>query len=52
MRRDLLNEKLLHNPQNIIIDVEYAVDQNLTSEILVFVGYVSENMLENELLCD
>ena len=52
MKRDLLNEKLLNNLQNIIIDVEFVVDQKLISEILVFVEFVLENMLEIELLCD
>lgn len=52
MKRDSLNEKLLHNLPNITIDAEYVVDQNHTSEILVFAEFVWENTLEMEWLCD
>ncbi len=37
---------------NTTIDVGYVVDQDDLSEILVYVEYVWENMLENEKLWD
>ena len=52
MKKDSLNEKNLNNLQNITIDADYVEDQNHISEILVVVEFVSENMLEKELLCD
>lgn len=52
MNLDSLNERHLSSLLNIIIDAEYAVDQNHILEILVVVEFVWENMLENELLCD
>lgn len=52
MTKDSLNEKNLTNLQNSTIDVEYVGDQSHTTEILVFVEYVWEHMLENDWLCD
>lgn len=52
MNRDSLNEKHLNSLLNITIDVDYVVDQNHTSEILVVVEFVWENTLEKEQLCD
>jgi len=52
MNLDLLKVRHLNSLLNITIDVEYVVDQNHISEILVVAEYVWENMLEKELLCD
>lgn len=52
MNSDSLNERHLNSLLNIIIDVGYVEDQNHTSEILVVVEFVWENMLEKEQLCD
>ena len=52
MNKDLLNENHWKDLQNITIDVGYVEDQNLSLEILVYVEFVLEDMLENEWLCD
>jgi len=46
MIRDFQNEKLLNIQQGIIIDVDYVEDLRHMWEILEFVEYVWENMLE------
>lgn len=52
MNSDSLNERHLNSLLNIIIDVDYVVDQNHISEILVVAEFVWENTLEKEQLCD
>jgi hypothetical protein len=52
MKRDLRKVKHSNNLLNIIIDVGSVEGPNLILEILVFVEFVSENMLEKDLLWD
>ena len=50
MKRDLRKVRLSHNLRNFTTDVDCVADPNRISEILAFVEFVSENMLEKDLL--
>jgi len=51
-QRDLRKVRLSHNLLNITTDVDCVVDPSRISEILAFVEFVSENMLEKDSLWD